>query len=237
MNDHALRLGAAVAVLICHSATPVGSGQGSVLERRLAPDLLGNPNVDIVVSQEQFTDTPAWRIAAMGRAPIGFEGVQDGQAREGTQRTRVDLTDSTVADALNAIVRVDNRYHWRMVGVVPVIRPISAWDDPSNALNRQVEGIAWTDITAEEALVRNDVILEGGSGWRPIPPGAPHDARLISVNVPAGSVVDVLNEVAHRHGEIMWSAVYENSRIRAGSRTLAIGFRWFDGHAIRSVRG
>jgi hypothetical protein len=72
-------------------------------------DSLGNPNVDIVVSQEQLTDTPAWRIAAMGRTPIGFEGAQEGHIGEGAPRTRLDLTDSTVGDALNAIARADAR--------------------------------------------------------------------------------------------------------------------------------
>jgi hypothetical protein len=120
-----------------------------------------------------------------------------------------------------------------MVGGVPVIRPIKAWEDAFNPLNRHVERIAWANITAEEALMRLRATLAGTS-VPPSPPGGPHDLRLISVDVTAGSVVDVLNQVVHRHGEIMWSAVYETSPVRSGLQGLTIRFKWFDGHAITS---
>jgi hypothetical protein len=47
-----------------------------------------------------------------------------------------------------------------MVGEVPVMRPMSAWADPSNPLNRHVEGTAWSEITAEEGLVGIGALLE-----------------------------------------------------------------------------
>jgi hypothetical protein len=47
-----------------------------------------------------------------------------------------------------------------MVGDDPVIRPMGAWNDPANPLNRRLEGIAWANITAEEALMRRPLHTE-----------------------------------------------------------------------------
>lgn len=207
------------------------AAQKSTLDSILRPDSLGNPAVDLALPEQVSTDAPAWRIALMGRTPMGFEGADAGQHTRLGEFHCVDLTGASVRDALNLLVRADPRYVWRELNGVPVVRPINAWTDATNPLNQPVANLAWDNVSAEQALSR----VAGLVFRRQVPANAlqqSHDGRLLSVHVELGSVIDVLNEVVRAHGDLMWSVTHG---ISAENPTgLRVSLKWFDGHAVRT---
>jgi len=199
--------------------------QESLADRVLTPDLLGNPAIDLAPSPQMSSDYAAWRIALMGRVPIGFEGAPVGSDDRAATRQPIDLAGRRVRDALELVVQTDRRYAWREDRII-VLRPQSAFTDARDPLNRTVDGIAWNGVTAEEALARvSDMIRQG-----PRPPLQPaHDERRLNVQLSSGQIVDVLNEIARVHGGLMWSVVLETA---PAGRMVRLSFKWFDGHAV-----
>jgi hypothetical protein len=170
----------------------------------------------------------------MGRAAIGFEGFDEGQSEGIGDSQRIDLTGSTVRDALNRLVLADPRYSWNWIEQVAVVRPVKAWTDSGNLLNQPIRDVAWENLTAEQALANVGRLLSRRQAF-PGPPGQGHDGRLLSVRVQSGSIVDVLNAVVRVHGDLMWSVLYEpHGQNEPAPRQLILSLKWFDGHAVRA---
>jgi hypothetical protein len=200
-------------------------------DRLLQPASFGSSGVEIVLPSQIADERTAWRISMMGRVVLGFEGEYDAPAQP-LRRTLVDMAGGTVQQALDALVRTDPRYLWQLTNDVIVVRPVLASADPDNLLNQPVRDIDWQDVTVEQAFVNVRKLIHGSSNVPPAFPGS-YDARLVSVRVRSGSVLDVLNEIVRAHGELMWSVVYVGPERRGVIRTgPVISLRWFDGHGI-----
>jgi hypothetical protein len=204
-------------------------------DRLLQPDSIGSPGIELVIPSQVATDVVALRIFLMGRVPIGFEGVYNAPAQP-PRGARFDMTGASVREALDTLVRTDPRYLWQPMNDVIVVRPVLSSADPDNLLNRPVRDIDWQDVTAEQALVNVRRLIHGSSNVPSTFPGSARDARLLSVRVRSGSVLDVLNEIVRAHGELMWSVVYVAPPRRGVVQTGPhISFKWLDGHGIGGV--
>lgn len=217
-----------VIVAAAGSLTVAVAAQQHSPDRPLQPDMLGNPAVDLVLPAHIANDGPAWRIASLGRVPLGFEGPVDQQGPHESQR--FDLTGSTVRQALDLIVQHDPTYRWKTIDDIVVVRPVSAWADRNDILNRSISGIAWDGVTAEEALFKASALLSGPTHANLRPMDA-HDNRRLDIRVDAGSTLDVLNAIVRADGGTMWSVVYgaeQPGQPVLGRVTVAL--KWFDGH-------
>jgi hypothetical protein len=50
-------------------------------------------------------------------------------------------------------VGADDRYEWRKVGTVVVVRPKRAWDDPSSPFNRPIRNVQLANATSSGVLI------------------------------------------------------------------------------------
>jgi hypothetical protein len=156
-----------------------------------------------------------WRIAAATNSRIGFEASEHVKNLPRLDDTPP-LSFSTLEDGLNASVGADTRYEWRKVGDFVVVRPIRAWDDPSNPFNLPIRGLKVVNEPAGGVLLGiRDLIYtntfavnDPKVGSRPMP---------VSFEVQAGTVVDVLNEMTLAADQVMWVASY---------RPLGLPGRW-----------
>ena len=95
---------------------------------------------------------------------------------------------------------LDPRYEWRDLDGVIVFRPVKAWTDRENPLFRLINSVRFDDATMSEAVgvVRSFL----GSPFKE-KPSFP-DNRRVSVDLPQGTVLDLLNALASAHGEMSW---------------------------------
>lgn len=146
------------------------------------------------------------------------------------------MTGATVREGLDALVRTDPRYLWQRMNDVIVVRPVLASADPDNLLNQTVRDIDWPDVTVEQALQSVRGLIRGSSNVPSTSPASAHDARLVSVRVQSGSVLDVLNEIVRVHGELMWSVMYAGRQPRGAVQIgPQISIKWLDGHGVGGV--
>ena len=130
-----------------------------------------SPAYDASVTPNDTLAAALWRIAKSTNTRIGFEA---------TDHTRISLERipaqpvSTLEEALNAAVGADDRYEWRRVHDVVVVRPKDAWDDPSDPLNRQMRNVqvenqtviraSWTSRLHLHRQIRGSKTLNGDAG-------------------------------------------------------------------------
>ena len=204
-------------------------------DRLLQLDSIGSPGLDLVIPSQAAGAAVAMRIFWMGRVPSGFEGVYEAPAQP-PRRARFDMTGATVREALDTLVRSDPRYLWQSMNGVIVVRPVLASADPHNLRNQPVRDINWRDVTAEQAFVNVRKLINESSNVPSTFAGSDHDARLLSIRVQSGSVLDVLNEIVRAHGELMWSVEYVGPARRGVVQTgPRVSFIWVDGHGIGGV--
>jgi hypothetical protein len=86
-----------------------------------------------------------------------------------------------------------------MNGVV-VIRPTASWNDPESLLFRLVPAVQMHDVAPLQAMERLARALGHGDPLGAIPLGRP-----LSVDTPAGTVLDLLNAMVRAHGELSWT--------------------------------
>ena len=117
------------------------------------------------------------------------------------------MSASTLEDSLNAVVGADDRYEWRKVDDVVVVRPKLAWDAQSNPFNRpmrnvQVENAALGDVVfgLRDFIYTDKFAILHRSG---IP---------VSLHVQSGTVIDVLNELMVAADQVLWVASYRPIR-------------------------
>ena len=104
----------------------------------------------------------------------------------------------TVAD------RLDPRYEWREMDGVIVLRPVKAWLSSENPLFRLMPSISLDDVPVATAVAELAAALK--SPHNSIS-GLP-DTRTFSVDVPRGTLLDVLNAIIRAHGQLTW--LWEN---------------------------
>jgi hypothetical protein len=142
---------------------------------------------------------------------------------------RTNLRGLTAFDALSRLVEMDPRYSWKSIGGVPVVRPIEAWSDRSNFLQRTVS-VGFTDQTVAGALtaILNAVGSGEFRGRRDLT--SADGNRLFSISVQSSSVVGVLNAVVRSHGRLLWAVGY--CRPQGNVNFAGILLRTFDGDGL-----
>ena len=116
----------------------------------------------------------------------------------------------TLGEALGRLMQLDPRYSLTEAGGVLLIRPIAAWNDRRNFLNRTFAGLNLEDQRMGDAL---DAIQAEMQGRRPgrrteLPYSTPEGDRRFSVTTGATSVLGALNATAREHGALGWVVKY-----------------------------
>jgi hypothetical protein len=138
-------------------------------------------------------------LATAVRVPMGLESLPPSVSLE-RGHTGVKLTGMTLQTALDALVALDPRYQWRDLDGVIVFRPATTWADPSNRLHGLMGGLRLGDTTAAKAIGAFMALLGAPDHTRNSFP----DTRTFSLDIPQGSVLDVLNGISRSHGELCW---------------------------------
>ena len=145
-----------------------------------------------------------WRIASATQTRIGFEATDIVRISGRIDRIP-SVSVSTLEDSLDAVVGADDRYEWRRVGEVVVVRPKGAWDNPSNPFNRPMRNVHVESVPASDVILGlRDFIYTGQFAV----PSRAAIAPPISFDVPSGTVISVLNRLIGAADEILWIASY-----------------------------
>ena len=188
-----------------------GQPEPPILERIVGTGRLGDP-----IRAYGASPSLAVSLAESVGVPIGFEGLP---ATEGSSwlHEGISISGMTLRQALDVLVSLDPRYEWRDMDGVIVLRPVKAWLSSENPLFRLMPSIALTDVPAVAAIAELAAALK-----------APHnsisglpDTRTFSVDMPRGTLLDVLNAIVRAHGQLTW--LWEN--IPRGGRQTPPGVR------------
>jgi hypothetical protein len=140
--------------------------------------------------------------------PWGFESVEafDGgpapwEETDSTPTALIVTNGLTLRQLLDAIVRTDSRYQWRVVDGVVVMRPAAAWAEAGHPLHRAVPPVVLDTVTYAGAV---DGILEA-TGQFTTPNADPTEDVRFSLQFAGGSLLELLSGVAREHGTFGWS--------------------------------
>jgi hypothetical protein len=95
------------------------------------------------------------QLARRAHVLVGFENTPDCWMGAWTLHSgegALDLTGMTARQALDHLVALTSTYRWQEIDGVVVIRPIAAWDDPTNMLNRPTASFNVTNANVHEVL-------------------------------------------------------------------------------------
>ena len=106
----------------------------------------------------------------------------------------------TLQSALTTLVTLDPRFEWRNLDGVIVLRPVTAWRDPASPLYHTVNELRLEDTTVAKAIGAFTTRVGSPEHARNSFP----DTRTFTVDVPQGTVLDLLNGIARSHGELCW---------------------------------
>jgi hypothetical protein len=197
--------------------------QESVLDRRIGVDA---PGAAVVwVPDSIASGTLAWRVAQAAGIPLMFEASPLDYRDPATVAQRFDLAGHTVREALDILVAHDPRYQWDERDGVVVIRPTGLSRNPDDALNQPTAAIRGNQLRLEDVLNRVTAAIAGTGGSSTV--AAAMDSHEFALDVPGGTVLDVLVAAARAHGGVMWS-VPDGARgpDQAG---FSLGFKTFAG--------
>jgi hypothetical protein len=141
-------------------------------------------------------------LATAARTPMGLEMLPPTEQQK-LRRPGFDgitLTGMTLQNALATLIELDPRYEWRDLDGVIVFRPVQAWLDTSHPLFRLVAPVRLDDVTASKAIGVVTAALGAPEHARNSFP----DSRRFSLDLPQGSVLDLLNGIARSHGQMYW---------------------------------
>jgi hypothetical protein len=197
--------------------------QENVLDRRIQADTPGAAVIWVPdgIANGMF----AWRIAQTGGVPLIFEALPLNYRDPAIVAQRFDLAGRTVREALDIFVAQDPRYRWEERAGVLVIRPIDLWNNPDDVLNQPFARVQRNQFRLDDVLTSVMTAIVGTSAALNVP--APIDSKQFSLDVPSGTVVDVLVAAARAHGASMWS-VPDDARV-PGHAGFSLGFKTFDG--------
>jgi len=209
------------AVIICGFCAGARA-QESALDRQIKADAAG---AAVVWLPDRISDGMfAWRVAESASVPLIFEGLPPEYRDPSTVIERVDLDGLTVRGALDILVAHDPRYRWEEREGVIVIRPGRLTNDPDDRLNHRVSGVQRTRLGLQDVLASVTAATSGGGASPDLPPAI--DSRQFAMDVPSGTVLDILVAAARAHGRVMWSMPdgvqgVDSGRISLGYRTFA----------------
>lgn len=167
--------------------------ESSILDRIVGTGHLGEPIRAHTVNQQLARD-----VADAVGVPIGFESLRAAEPRAWLS-DGVSLSGMTLQQALAVLVALDPRYEWRDANGVIVLRPVNAWLASDNPLFQLVPAVQLQHVPASKAIAKVSALLS-----------APHqtefpDTRAFSVDVPRGTLFDLLNAISRAHGELSWA--------------------------------
>jgi hypothetical protein len=133
--------------------------------------------------------TALWRIAADAHVPIGFQSAERTRMLDRLKPAPQSDT-RPLAERLDGALASDDRYEWRSMADMVVVRPKSAWTDPADPLNRPVRSLDANRLTVSAAL-------EGLYKLVKTHRFAVHQTGVgdVSLHVDSGTVLDVLNKL------------------------------------------
>jgi len=191
---------AIVAALIC-DLSGICVAQDHVLDRRIESDA---PGATVVwVPDGMATGTFAWRVAQTAGVPLIFEASPLQYRDPAIIAERLDLAGRTVREALDTLVAQDARYRWEERDGVIVIRPGGLWSNPDDALNQPMPGLYGDALHAQDVLIGVMTAMVGTH--TSLSTSATLDSKRFSLDVPSGTVLDILVAAARGHGGLMWS--------------------------------
>lgn len=162
-----------------------------VLARPVGPNVHGGP-----LSLNGTFAAAVRDLATAARVPIGLEVVPGPPLifKEGFA-----ATGSPLHLVLDALVTVDPRYEWRLIDGVVVIRPQTAWADPASPLAARVDSVRLLD----EPMGKLVQLAQRAVG-APTPSADFPDNRLVWVDLPPGTALDLLCAVVRAYGDLVW---------------------------------
>lgn len=165
-----------------------------------------------------------WQIAAGSGTSIGFQSIEPINPTQGALNTALFQASHAAGRAAAqgepapvppAVLSLDNaldeaiasnpRYEWRRVGRSVVVRPIGAWTDARDPLNRPVRHLLVERSTDTEILDSLTNLIHTGV----YKPKGPIGSSVVApFTVESGTIVDVLNALVETAGYNAWQAGY-----------------------------
>ena len=180
-----------------------------------------------------------WRtieqIARRTQIRVGFQnsaGCAPGGAGLAPTEGAIDLQGSSPRAAFDHVVKLRTEFSWREVDGVVVIRPVSEWDAPADALNRPVTPFRSENVHPHHALhsmlentqpvmfqPHTDLQLSSLGRRRFDSSATGAIDRLVTVQFGGGSLLNALNSVAEPLYGI-WQIGYTGNFMHIEMRTL-----------------
>lgn len=146
-------------------------------------------------------------LAAAAQTPMGVELVLPTEVRVLTTGPGTNVTGMVLRDALAALIALDPRYEWREIDGVVVVRPVSVWTETTHPLLRDVGAVHLSGATLQDAVSFVQTLQEPGKRYVPALPNADVTVRRVAVDLPAGTLLGLVNAIARAHGAACW--IYE----------------------------
>ena len=163
------------------------------------------------------------------QSPVGFQAGPEcldwrpwGMDRRiSTDGETNDLAGLTYRQALDRVVTLASEYRWKEMNGVAVVRPVSAWTDPDDVLNKDVEPFSVSNEPVQAALY---VMLHRPESASPT---ARINAVRASLTFRGGTRLDGLNALTRTYGLGGWEAitVAEHPPGYPAGPLLVLGFR------------
>jgi hypothetical protein len=168
---------------------------------------LQNPSSEAATTKNDVLAGALWRLAVDFNARIGFEALDHVRIADRLQDSPTRGV-ASLEGGLNAAVDADDRYAWRRVDDVIVVRPKRAWGDPTNPFNRPVRDVKVENAGSGSVLlgIRNLVYTNTFAVVDPKVGGIAPIA--VSFEVQAGTLVNVLNALTTAADQSLWIASY-----------------------------
>jgi hypothetical protein len=182
----------APSLAIPRPAADAGS-DGPLLDRLVGTGRYGDP-----IRAHTVNGQLAVTLANAVGVPIGFESLPATQ-RLSWFSDGISLSGMTLRQALDVLVALDSRYEWRDMDGVIVLRPVRAWLSSENPLFRLMPAVALHEVPASAAIAQVGSALAGAPEYNDLP-----DTHTFSVDLPRGSLLDLLNPISRAHGELSW---------------------------------
>jgi hypothetical protein len=171
----------------------VDSQTQSILDRRVKARQDGT-----LLVARSVSDYAIESLAAAAGVPMGIERIAPLDVLPSGRE--VTITGLSLRAALDVLIGFDPRYAWQEMNGVIVVRPVSAWGNPSHPLFRAVGSLQLTNVKAKRAIDTVASLLGVLESNTSFP-----DSKAISLDLPPGTILDVLNGIARAHGALVWS--------------------------------
>jgi hypothetical protein len=171
-----------------------------------------------------------WGIAAAAHVRIGFESIEETMMPRPLRQTAI--ANTPIADAIDAALAVDDRYEWRAIAGIIVVRPKGAWTDSADPLNRPIRNVQVRSVVPTAVLHGlRDFLYSGRFAVNPALTGA----DPVSFQVASGTVLDVLNQLVTASDQAMWLAYHRRSATGETSHRWSSKFELRDTKQLTSL--